>query len=151
MRLFQGAFVLSVVSGCILIAGTGPANAAPDVVGKTYADAKSAIADAGETAVIESRVGDRKAVDDCVVTNIRDSNFLDSSGKPRGNSVLVNLNCYATYASALFPGYSLGSPEGRADYEAALAKKAAEAKQSRHAESPNEDAATAQTARDSRR
>jgi hypothetical protein len=129
MMLIRAVFA-SVAVVAAMPVGAGVACAAPAVVGKTYADAKSAIADSGGTAVVESRVGDRKAENDCVVTSVRDSDFLDASGKSQGKNVLVDLNCYATYASAVFPGYSLGSPEGRADYEAALAKKkAAQAKQ----------------------
>jgi hypothetical protein len=37
--------------------------------------------------------------------------------------MLVNLNCYAKYGTALWPGYSLQSPQGRKMWEADMAAK----------------------------
>ena len=47
----------------------------------------------------------------------------------------VNLNCYAKYGTALWPGYSLQSPQGRKMWEADMAaKEAREAKRRAAAE-----------------
>ena len=48
--------------------GTGVA-AADDYAGQTYADASSAASDAGQTVIVASRVGDKLAQDECIVTS----------------------------------------------------------------------------------
>ena len=99
--------------------GTGIA-AADNYAGQTYSDAKSAISKAGKKAVIASRSGDTLSDDQCIVTHsqlapwIKGNNFA-----PDTKTVLVNLNCNATVASAKDPGNSAGSPEGRAAIKAA--------------------------------
>ena len=103
--------------------GGGVANADDGIVGQYYKDAKGKIAQMGMTPVVATTVGDRKDWDNCVVQSVTKSSFLDGSGNKSGNEMLVNLNCYSKYGTALWPGYSLASPEGRKMWEADMAAK----------------------------
>jgi hypothetical protein len=111
--------------------GAGAA-AADDYAGQTYGDASSAISDAGQKAVIQSRAGDTLDDDDCIVTSSQTAPWLKGDDfSPVTDTVLVNLNCNATVATAKDPGNSAASPEGRAAIKEAkdeAAKKAADAK-----------------------
>ena len=99
--------------------GTGIA-AADDYAGQTYSDAKSAISNAGKKAVIASRSGDTLSDDQCIVTHSQAASWRKGTNfAPDTKTVLVNLNCNATVASAKDPGNSAGSPEGRAAIKAA--------------------------------
>jgi hypothetical protein len=97
--------------------GSGVAAAAPDVVGMLYSDASTAISDAGATAVISVRVGDKAALDQCLVTNAWDSPHIraanDGSFAHAKDEVMLALNCNGAVATANFPGNSAASPTGR--------------------------------------
>ena len=94
--------------------GTGIA-AADDYAGQKYSDAKSAISNAGKKAVIASRSGDTLSDDNCIVTHSQSAPWIKGDHfAPDTKTVLVNLNCNATVATAKDPGNSAGSPEGRA-------------------------------------
>ncbi len=129
-----GAGALGVAAVSLLAIGSGTASATNEYAGQTYADAVQAISDAGQSAVIATRVGSLLPTDECMVTGSRSANFLDSSGINGGGRVLLFLNCNDTYAKAGIPGNSLGSPEGRtakadADAKAAEEQEQAEAEQ----------------------
>ena len=94
--------------------GSGVA-AADDYSGQTYSDASKAISDAGQKAVIASRVGDTLSDDDCIVTHSQSAPWIKGDDfSAVTDTVLVYLNCNATVATAKDPGNSAGSPEGRA-------------------------------------
>ena len=117
------------VAGAAMSLGCGVA-AADDYAGKTYADASSAISDAGDTAVVASRSGDLLDQDDCIVTTSEKAPWIKGDDfAPVTDTVLVNLNCNAGVATATKSGNSAASPEGRAAIQAAkdeAAKKAAD-------------------------
>jgi hypothetical protein len=99
--------------------GTGIA-AADDYAGQTYGDASSAISDAGKKAVVASRAGDTLSDDNCIVTHSQSAPWIKGDNfAPVTDTVMVNLNCNATVASAKDPGNSASSPEGRAAIKAA--------------------------------
>jgi hypothetical protein len=105
----------------LLGSSTASAASVPDVTGKKYSDASSAITGAGFTPVVSTTVGDRNAWPDCIVTDV-----VQRTKKPPANSqgsavnqVLVALNCNAGVASASTPGFSAGSPQGPAAIAAA--------------------------------
>jgi hypothetical protein len=127
MMLGVGAMSAGAVALSMLGAGTAAANT--DVVGQTFKDAKAALSQAGLGVTVASTLGDRKDWDSCIVTSASKASFKDSSGNSTGNNVLVNLNCYAKYATPSWPGFSMASPEGQKIYKADLA-----AKQKREAE-----------------
>ncbi|RAV08624.1 hypothetical protein DQP55_19040 [Mycolicibacterium sp. GF69] len=99
--------------GAAVLFGTGAAAAAPNVVGMKYSDALEQIENAGGTAVVASRVGDKLDLADCIVTNVWDSSFLRINSVDN-SEMSVALNCNGEYATATHPGTSVGSPAGRA-------------------------------------
>ena len=120
--------------------GTGVA-AADDYAGQTYADASSAASDAGQTVIVASRVGDKLAQDECIVTRSWDAPFIrdDVEGEfgHASDEVDLSLNCNGGYATATKPGNSLASPEGReakAAADEAAAQRATDARRGQHAE-----------------
>lgn len=117
-----GMYVITAVgatAASMAFFGTGIA-AADDYAGQTYGDASKAISDAGDKAVIASRTGDTLTDDDCVVTHSQSAPWIKGDDfAPVTDTVLVNLNCNATVASAKEPGNSAASPEGRAAIAAA--------------------------------
>ena len=127
-----GISAVGVAAASFAIFGSGTASATNEYAGQTYADAAQAISDAGQSAVIATRVGSFLPTDQCAVTGSRSANFLDSSGTNAGGKVLLYLNCNNSFAAAGVPGNSIGSPEGRqarADYEQKLADAQAQAQQ----------------------
>ena len=127
-----GISAVGVAAASFAIFGSGTASATNEYAGQTYADAAQAISDAGQSAVIATRVGSFLPTDQCQVTGSRSANFLDSSGTNAGGRVLLYLNCNNSFAAAGVPGNSIGSPEGRqarADYEQKLADAQAQAQQ----------------------
>lgn len=123
-----GASVVSLVSLASL--GTGIA-AADDYSGQTYGDASQAITGAGKKAVIASRAGDTLDDDKCLVTHSQSAPWVKGDDfSPVSDTVLVYLNCNASVATAKDPGYSAGSPEGRAAIQQAEQDKADQAAQS---------------------
>jgi hypothetical protein len=114
---FAAIIVGSVVPAAML--GTGVA-AADDYAGQSYADASSAISDAGQKAVIATRAGDSLPDDKCVVTHSEQAPWIKGDDfSPVTDTVLLFLNCNAGVASATTPGNSAASPEGRAAIQAA--------------------------------
>jgi hypothetical protein len=113
----------SVALASLALAGSGVAVAAssPDVTGQKYSDAQSAISGAGFTPVVESTVGDQKAWPDCIVTRTQQRTVqpVENTGGSPTTQLLVSLNCDAGVASAAKPGFSAGSPEGKAAAAAA--------------------------------
>jgi hypothetical protein len=108
-------------------AGVAQAGSSPDVVGQKYSDAESAISGAGLTPVVSTVVGDRQERPDCVVTNTVSRTVPapeNSAGSPT-SQLLVSLDCDAGEASAKTPGFSAGSPEGKAAAAAASSSAAA--------------------------
>lgn len=103
--------------------GCNTALADDDVVGQTFQDAKAALSQQGLTAVVATTVGDRKDWDSCIVSSATPASGVDGFGNASGGKMNVNLNCYAKYGTANWPGYSLGSPEGQKLYQADLAAK----------------------------
>lgn len=130
-----GASALGTAAVAVGLLGTGVASADDAVVGQTFADAKAALSKQGMSAEVASTVGDRKDWDQCIVSSAAPGSSIDGFGDGRRQVMKVNLNCYAKYGTALWPGYSLQSPQGRKMYEADLAaKEAREAKQRAAAE-----------------
>jgi hypothetical protein len=121
--LALGAGACGAAAVALTMAGGGIANADDGIVGQYYKDAKARIGQMGLTPVVATTVGDRKDWDNCIVQSANRASFLDGSGKKSGNTMLVNLNCYSKYGTALWPGYSLQSPEGRKMWEADMAAK----------------------------
>lgn len=126
MRGIVGAF--SIAYGLSMICGTGAATAAPDVIGKTYGEAKGILGQAGLSPVVATVVGDRAEQDQCFVVSTTAMTPLDSSGDPAAyNQIQVNLNCYVGQSDRRTPGYSKAnnSPEAvatRATQEATTKK-----------------------------
>lgn len=98
------------------VTGTATAQASPNVVGQKYSDASSALSSGGYTPVVSVTVGDRLHWPDCIVVRQQDRTAQPpaNSGGSGTKQTLVSLNCDAAVASAVEPGNSLGSPEGRA-------------------------------------
>jgi hypothetical protein len=112
-------------SALMALFGTGVASA-DDYAGQTYADASSAASDAGLTVVVASRVGDQVSQDDCMVTSSQTAPFLHGDEFAHvEDTVMFNLNCNESFASATDPGPSLASPAGR-EAKAAADEAAAE-------------------------
>ncbi len=104
------------VASAVLV-GSGNANAAPDVAGQTYRDAKATIQESGAAAVIATKTGSAAEENDCIVTNAWDAPFVRSDGsraRHADGEVLVALNCNGAVASVGAAGNSAASPEGRA-------------------------------------
>jgi hypothetical protein len=124
LSAFAAALGATTVSMAFL--GTGVA-AADDYTGQTYADASEAISKAGKKAVITTRAGDELSDDNCVVTSSENAPWLKGDDfAPVTDTVLVNLNCNATVATATKSGNSAASPAGREALKEA--KEAKEAK-----------------------
>ena len=103
-------------AACLMLLGFQPAvsSAAPDVVGKTYGEAKGILGQAGMSTVVRSTLGDRAEPDKCYVVSTTQMTPLDSSGDPAAfKQVQVNLNCYTGESNRRAPGYSKAnnSPE----------------------------------------
>lgn len=100
----------------MLAMGSGVADASgPDVVGKKYSDAQSAISSAGMTPVVQVTTGDKNAWPDCIVTRTQVRKVAppaNTTGSEK-NEMLVSLNCDAGLATASDPGVSAASPEGQ--------------------------------------
>lgn len=93
--------------------GAGVASA-DALVGKTYADAASAIAGWKGTPVVATVNGSQLAMDDCIVVNWHKSIFLDSSGRnSRAGEFVLSLDCNRLIAGPGHPGNSAMSTEGR--------------------------------------
>jgi hypothetical protein len=112
----RGPAVVGAATVSIVMFGSGVA-AADDYAGQTYADASSALSDAGMTGIISTVVGSRLPIDECLVTHSRMAPFVRDVGDAfahTGSEVLLSLNCNAAVASANAPGNSAGSSVGSA-------------------------------------
>lgn len=138
--LVLGTGAIGAGAVAVALLGAGVATADDGIVGQTYKDAKARIAQQGGTPIVATTVGDRKDWDNCIVSSYNRAPFKDGYGGEVGNQILVNLNCYSKYATSLWPGYSIQSPQGQEIYQADLA-----AKKQREAE---EAAAAAQAEQD---
>ncbi|ORB44916.1 hypothetical protein BST41_03265 [Mycolicibacterium porcinum] len=118
-KMLAAAMVLGTSAVPIGALATGVASA-DDYAGQKYSDAQSALADAGMKGVVATRSGDSEADDDCVVTSSEKAPWLKGDNfAPVTDTVLLNLNCSASVATAKTPGNSAASPEGRAAIAAA--------------------------------
>jgi hypothetical protein len=83
-------------------------SAIPNVIGKTFGEAKGLLGQAGMTPVVATVLGDRaSSQDQCYVVSMTKMTPLDSSGKTaQYNQVQVNLNCYTGQSDTKSPGYS---------------------------------------------
>jgi hypothetical protein len=107
----------------LVASGVAGASPPPNVTGQTLSEARATLTTSGATAVVSTAVGDQKDQSDCVVTRQQARTVpapINTSASPT-TQVLLSLNCDATAASATTPGYSAGSPEGRAAAAAAAA------------------------------
>ncbi|MEE6163363.1 MULTISPECIES: hypothetical protein [unclassified Mycolicibacterium] len=114
--------VVTVVAVSVIPVGTlatGVASA-DDYAGKAYADAQSALSVAGMKGVIATRSGDTQPDDKCAVTSSEKAPWIKGDKFAKiTDTVLLNLDCSATVASAEQAGNSAASPEGRAAIAAA--------------------------------
>lgn len=124
MRRF-GVLGAAAVSMVILGAGSGICTArADDYSGETYGDAAGQLGDAGKKAVVSTRSGDTLPQDKCIVTHSQSAPWVKGNGfTPVTDTVLLDLNCNATVATARDPGNSAASPEGRKAVKEANDKK----------------------------
>lgn len=140
LNVVAGGIAAAVVAGTGMWLGPATANAAPDVVNRTYNDAKRMIQQAGGTAVIATRTGAGLEDGKCLVMNAWDAGYqrIVRGGMRANNEVLLALNCNGVLAGPGSSGNSLGSPVGReaklkAEQEAA--KRAAQQRQAQAAAS----------------
>jgi hypothetical protein len=124
MRTRSTATIIALSAAAVAVifgSAVAQAGSSPDVVGKKYSDAQSAISGAGLTPVVSTTVGDQKAWPDCLVTNTvaRTVPAPENSSGSATNQLLVSLNCDDGEASAKTPGFSAASPEGKAAKAAA--------------------------------
>ncbi|MGE2725828.1 hypothetical protein [Mycolicibacterium pulveris] len=125
VRIVASAVAAATVTGSALFTGAPVAEAAPDVVNRTYQDAKRIIQRSGGKAVVATRTGNALAESRCLVTNAWDAAVRrpNRRGLPvKNREVHVALNCNGELAAAGTAGNSAASPAGRA------AKKEQEAK-----------------------
>jgi hypothetical protein len=96
----------------------------PNVTGLKYSDASSALTEAGYSIVVSTTVGDTVNRPDCVVTRQqgRTEPAPENTTASPVSQMLLSLNCGAPVATAVTPGNSRQSPDGRA--AAAKAEKA---------------------------
>jgi len=88
--------------------------AVPDESGAKYSDAKKALSDAGFTSVVASRIGDRTALENCVVVNQHLKGEAQTTKKNVApKNVLVAVDCNGGAASAKKPGTSAAAPKSK--------------------------------------
>lgn len=126
--------------GCRHVLGTGTANAAPDVVNRSFNDAERLIQQAGRTAVIATRTGAGLEDGKCLVMTAWDAGYqrMVRGGMRANNEVLLVLNCNGVLAGPGSSGNSMESPVGREaklKAERAVAKLAAHPRQAEAAAS----------------
>jgi hypothetical protein len=117
LNVVASGVVAASAAGAALWLGAGSANALPDVVDRTYNDAKRMIQQAGGTPVIATRTGGGLDEGKCLVANVWEAGYprVSSRGRIVGNNeVLVALNCNGELAEPGSPGNSAASPVGRA-------------------------------------
>jgi hypothetical protein len=108
---------MSVIPVGMLATGVASAD---DYAGKSYADVQSALSSGGMKGVIATRSGDSMPNDKCTVTSSEKAPWIKGNKFASvTDTVLLNLNCSASVATAKAPGNSAASPEGRAAIAAA--------------------------------
>lgn len=140
LKIVAGGMAAAVVAGTGMCLGSGTANAAPEVVDRTYNDAKRIIQQAGGTAVIATRTGAGLEDGKCLVMNAWDAGYqrIVRGGMRANNEVLLALNCNGVLAGPGSSGNSLASPVGREaklEAEQEAAKRAAQQRQAEAAAS----------------
>jgi hypothetical protein len=108
------AAVVFVMSKC----GTGIAGASPppDVSGKKYSDAVTALKTAGFNAEVGNTIGDQLAQGDCIVTGEAMDSLPSIGTKKYANSaknVRLTLYCNALQASPGHSGMSAANPDAK--------------------------------------
>ncbi|MFI5510142.1 hypothetical protein ACIA48_21965 [Mycobacterium sp. NPDC051804] len=141
LKIVTGGMLAAAVASAGMCLGAGTANAAPDVVNRTYNDAKRMIQQAGGTAVIATRTGAALEDGKCLVVNAWDAGYqrIVRGGMRANNEVLVALNCNGVLAGPGSSGNSVASPVGREaklEAEQEAAKRAAQQRQAQTA-APN--------------
>ena len=139
-KIVVGGMAAAALAGAGMCLGAGTASAAPDVVNRTFNDAKRMIQQSGGTAVIATRTGAGLEDGKCLVMNAWDAGYqrIVRGGMRANNEVLLALNCNGVLAGPGASGNSLASPVGReaklkAEQEAA--KRAAQQRQAQAAAS----------------
>ena len=141
LRLAASGIVAASAAGAALLLGAAPAGAVPDVIDRTYNDAKKMIQEAGGNPVIATRTGGGLDEGKCLVANAWEAGYprVSSRGRIVGNNeVLVALNCNGELAAAGTPGNSALSPTGR-DAKAEAAAEAAEQEEQELAQAATPD------------
>ena len=143
--LVRSVSVAGGAAALLAVFGTGSAAAINEYKGQTYADAVAAIQQAGQTAVISSKIGSFLPTEKCIVEGSHTGSFLDSSGN-NNSKVMLDLNCNYMFALPGVPGNSLASPEGRAARAAAEQQAAEQQAQAQAEQQAAEQAAAEQAA-----
>ena len=141
LRIVAGGVVATVVAGTGLWLGAGPAGAVPDVVDRTYSDARAMIQQAGGSAVVATRTGGGLDESKCLVTNPWDAPYqrIVRGGMTTNDEVLVALNCNGVLAGPGASGNSAASTAGRrAKSEAEEKAEEQEEQELAEAATPNE-------------
>jgi hypothetical protein len=96
-----------------LFAGGVAAADGPQMIGKTYGNAAAELPMWGYKATIATVIGSQVATDDCIVVGSRKAGFLNSSGRPGSQTMLLDLDCNGMLAAPGKPGNSAASPTGQ--------------------------------------
>ena len=150
-KVMAGGMLAAAIAGAGLSLGAGTANAAPDVVNRTFNDAKRMIQQAGGTAVIATRTGAALEDGKCLVMNAWDAGYqrIVRGGMRANNEVLLALNCNGGVAGPGSAGNSVASPEGQvaiAKAEAAAAERKRQRLEAAQAEKDRQERLAAATA-----
>ncbi len=103
---------VGVAAALALVFGSGLAGANNEYKGMTYEKAQQSITSNGGSIVISSREGSYLPTERCIIIGSRRANFLDTSGRRSGYTVLVDLNCNDVVAGE-HPGNSAQSQDGK--------------------------------------
>jgi hypothetical protein len=114
MKINRVAAASSAVATCaamfVLTSGVANATTYPDVIGKTYADAKGIVWSSQMKPVVGTIVGDRGSQDQCRVVSMTKVTARDGRGNViTPQALALNLSCYPKPASASAPGVSAGN------------------------------------------
>lgn len=106
-----------VMIAAALWGGSGVASAdTPDVVGKTFGDAKGIVWQSQMKPVVVTMMGDRVPQDQCYVVSTTRVSTRDARGQVESPPVLgLNLSCYKSSASGKAPGFSAGNTSPSAE------------------------------------
>ncbi len=120
-HLIRSVAALPIATALVLTAhSTATAAPPPNQENLKYSDAVKALKDAGFTAVVATKFGDRTPLSDCrVVHQHLRGEARSTKKKVNPSTVLLSLTCYAGTASATAPGESAVTPASRARAAAA--------------------------------